>query len=599
MLVSGDGSPAETRQRAGDGAVDQRLTDSRLANLGARSLRDGLDLYRTRFRDITRRAAERFAARDWAGMATDAGERLDVYRQAVDRVEADTRTLLGDRAQDPIVYASMKAVYSGLIADRDDWELAETFFNSVTRRIFATVGVDPRMEFVSSDFDAPPTPARRPVTRELEIGDDLVGVLDRLLATSPIRAPFADRAGDAARVASVIGAHCAATEPGSRPERLEAVDSVFYRGQAAYIIGRIVHGTRATPVVLALLHPNGGVRVDAVLLDEDSVSILFSFAYSYFHVEVARTWELVRFLKSIVPKKRVAELYIALGFNKHGKTELYRNLFEHLRTSESQFEVAPGHPGLVMFVFTLPDFDVVFKVIRDRFSMPKRTDRKAVMDKYHFVFMHDRAGRLVDAQEFEHVKIERRRFAVEVLSELEREASRSVLIDSEWVVLKHVYVERRVVPLDLYVRQAEPHAARAAVIDWGRAIRDLAAAGIFPGDMLLKNFGVTRHGRVVFYDYDELTWLGSVQFRRLPIPHTIEDELSDEPWFAPAETDVFPEEFRRFLGLPEELATEFCAHHSDLFGVDFWHDLQSRLAAGELPYIPPYEPSHQLGSPGA
>ena len=325
--------------------MHQRLTDSRLANIGARSLRDGFVAYRTRFRDVTRRAAERFAARDWAGMVADAGERLDVYKQAVDRVEADIRTLLGERAQDPIVYASMKAVYSSFIADQDDWELAETFFNSVTRRVFATVGVDPRMEFVSSDFDMPPTPVRRPVTREIEVQGGLSETLDRVLAGSPIRARFADRAHEAALAAQAVEAHLAAAGVTAKPERLEIVDSVFYRGQAAYIVGRLVLGTTSLPLVLSLLHPSDGVRVDAVLLDEDSASILFSFAYSYFHVEVDRPWEVVRFLKSIVPRKRIAELYIALGFNKHGKTELYRNFLDHLARIRGALRDRTGTPG--------------------------------------------------------------------------------------------------------------------------------------------------------------------------------------------------------------------------------------------------------------
>ncbi len=573
-----------------------RLTDSRLANLGARIILQGFEEYHTDFKTITRRARIRFEQRDWHGMQADAAERLDLYRRVVDRTVADVRELLGDRVHHKLVWASMKAVYSGLIADRDDWELAETFFNSVTRRIFTTIGVDEQIEFVDTDFELPPTAPRRSVYRTYRRAVTTATLVEQILRDfalrEPFHIPFADLTRDAHLVAREVEAHLKAIGALKVVERAEIVRSVFYRGQAAYLVGRLFSGSHLIPFVIALLHEPEGLVVDAVLLDENDVSILFSFARSYFHVIIERPYDLVRFLKSIMPRKRVAELYISIGYNKHGKTELYRDMLNHLATTDDRFEIAPGQRGMVMTVFTLPAYDLVFKIIQDRFAFPKRTTREAVKEKYRLVFKHDRAGRLVDAQEFEYLKFARHRFTDELLDELLRVAGRSVHVDDDHVIIRHTYVERRVIPLDIYVREADDEAAEAAIIDYGNAIKDLAATNIFPGDMLLKNFGVTRHRRVVFYDYDELCLLTECRFRTFPQARHLEDELAPDPWFHVGEHDIFPEEFRRFWGLRGRLLEVFLEHHADLFEVDFWRHMQERIHSGEVIHIFPY-PQHK------
>jgi len=359
-------------------------------------------------------------------------------------------------------------------------------------------------------------------------------------------------------------------------------------------VGRFFCGSDQFPLVLALLNTPRGIVVDAVLLNEDEVSILFSFTRSYFHVDVQGPSGLVSFLKSIMPRKRVAELYISIGFNKHGKSELYCDLLQHLTHSSEKFEIAEGERGMVMEVFTMPGYDVVFKVIKDHFSSAKKTTRGTVMDKYYLVFKHDRAGRLVDAQEFEHLQFSRERFSDELLDQLKQVAAKSVAVDGDHVVVKHAYVERRVTPLNVYLRDADEISARRAIVDYGNAIKDLAATNIFPGDMLLKNFGVTRHGRVVFYDYDELCLLTSCNFRPLPRARRYEEELADEPWFNVEEDDIFPEEFIYFLGLKGDLRDLFVDHHHDLFEVDFWHGIQNRINAGRIIDIFPYEQSNRL-----
>ncbi|MEJ2167545.1 MAG: bifunctional isocitrate dehydrogenase kinase/phosphatase, partial [Desulfobacterales bacterium] len=349
------------------------------------------------------------------------------------------------------------------------------------------------------------------------------------------------------------------------------------------------------PVVFALAQSSGGVMVDGVLTTENDVSILFSFTRAYFHAAVERPCELVRFLKSILPKKRIAELYTALGFQKHGKTELYRELLARLAAcGEERFDTSPGVPGMVMAVFNMPGDDLVFKLIRDRFGTGKHTNRREVMDKYALVFKHDRAGRLVDAHDFEHLKLETCCFSEQLLRELTQTAASSVHVEGGQVVISHTFIQRRVVPLNVFLKQSDDVEALRAVVDFGNAIKDLAAANIFPGDILLKNFGVTRHGRVVFYDYDEICLLTQCRFRALPQARSDEDELSAEPWFLVDENDVFPEELRRFLSLPDHLLNEFLRHHSDLFGVEFWQDAQQAIKSGNAADIIPYASTRRL-----
>lgn len=574
--------------------MSQRLTDSRLANVGAKTIQTAYITLHEQFRTVTQRARIRFDTQDWAGMQSDAAERLVLYRRIVDLVEAAMRDLLGDRVENKLIWASMKAVYSGLIANRDDWELAETFFNSATRRVFTTVGVDHQIEFVATDYETPPTRPRSPVYRSYARGATTATLIANVLTDFTFDTSYVNLNRDADRVAARIDAQLERLGALQTVDRLEMIRSPFFRGMGAYLVGRLFSGSHRVPLALALIHTPQGIIVDSVLLDENSVSILFSFAHSYFHIDVERPYDLVHFLKSIMPRKRMGELYISIGYNKHGKTELYRNLLDHLAYTTEKFENARGQRGMVMLVFTMPSYDMVFKVIKDFFNYPKDSTRKEVMGKYDLVYRHDRAGRLVDAQSFEYLEFSRELFSEELLADLASFCMQSVIIGRETVVVKHAYVQRRVIPLDIYVRDAHESAARAAVCDYGRAIKDMASSNIFPGDMLLKNFGVTRHGRVVFYDYDELCLLEECNFRRLPPSERYEDALASEPWFHVNPNDIFPEEFPNFLGLSGELREEFERHHADLYTTGYWRDQQQAVQSGLRLHIFPYQPEQRL-----
>lgn len=568
-------------------------TPSRLADPVAREIAVAFAYYRDAFLAVTRRARQSFETRDWAQLRADSALRLGLYRDAVDQAETTTRAMLGERYTDRLVWVSAKAVYSSLIAQRQDWELAETFFNSVTRRLFSTVGVDPVMEYVASDFDSPPNDIEKPVYRRYA-RKPVVDLVRECLEDVPLSVPWVDREGDAALVAARIEQELSARKV-STNVTLEAIRPLFFRGKGAYVVGRILLAAGAVlPLVLALRNGPRGVRVDAVLLDRNDVSILFSFTRNYFHVDVARPYEVMRFLRSLIPKKPIAELYIAIGEPKQGKTELYRALVDHLDDTSERFCFAPGIPGLVMIVFTAPGLDLVLKVIRDDFPPEKDISPAKVRERYGWVYTHDRAGRLVDAQEFEHLAFPVERFEPDLLTELLTSAGRSVRVHKSRVHIDLAYVERKLTPLNLYVRRAPFDRAVAALGEYARAIRDLAACNIFPGDLLLKNFGVTRHGRVALYDYDELTELTSIRFRELPTSDRIEYVMSAEPWFAVGAHDVFPEEFARFLGVPEKLRCALLDTYPEIFTASWWRSMQEQVHAGKIREFAPYPPERRL-----
>jgi isocitrate dehydrogenase kinase/phosphatase len=560
---------------------------SRLANDIAPAILDAFEEHQARFGEITRRARARFDARDWQGSIDDAVERLDLYAEVIGRIEGRVRDALGEATPDRDVWTGAKALYSRLVAEREDREIAETFFNSMTRRVFATVGVDANIEFVDTDVEAPPSAAA--IARTYDGHASTAVLVETVLGDVFPGAAFVDLAGHAALASSRIE-----DALGRRVDAIQAVPTPFFRRKGAYVVGRLRSAAGATPFALALLHGDTGVGVDAVLLGENDLSILFSFTRSHFHVDAGPPGRLVAFLKELMPRKPRAEIYIAVGFHKHGKTELYRDLLRFLAETDARFDVVPGTPGLVMVVFAMTGYDVVFKVIRDEFPAGKSVTRSGVMEKYRLVFRHDRAGRLVEAQEFEHLRFDRSRFAPGLIEELRRSCGRHVAVGPDTVVLHHAYVERRVVPLDVHVARADAASREAAVVDFGRSIKDLAATNIFAGDLLPKNFGVTRHGRVVFYDYDELGMLVDYTFRDLP-ESSLDDDAFEEAWFGAAPYDVFPEEFPRFVGLPPDLRAVFERHHADLYDVATWRDVQARIASGEIVDIFPYEVSRRLG----
>ena len=484
--------------------------------------------------------------------------------------------LKSQRADVPL-WVDIKRAFEQIVARRPDSDFYRTFFNSVTRDLFGTVGVNPEVEFCATSVGR--ASGSVPI-RVYRIGSSLPAAMREVLTDLPFGAAIAHQDNAVHRISAEIGRHFETGRHSGAPESIELIEPVFYRGMQAFVVGRLIGDGAITPLVIAFRNSPRGVEVDAVMLSRAEVSSLFGYARSYFHVDLPVVSAAITLLRSFMPRKPIDELYTVLGRAKQGKTERYFALQRHLDASIDSFVHAPGDRGLVMIVFTLPSHDLVFKVIRDTFGAPKTSTRADVIERYHFVFRHDRAGRLVDAQEFKRLRLPRARFMPALAEELLRDASESCRIEGEDLIIEHCYIERRLRPLNLYLRESDPAAAEAAIIDYGNALRDLAASNVFPGDLLLKNFGVTNHGRVIFYDYDELCLVSDCVFRDLPQPRCEEEETSAEPWFHCGPHDVFPEQWLQFLAIPPALREVFIRHHAELLTAAWWRAQSAQPARG-------------------
>ncbi|WP_145186271.1 bifunctional isocitrate dehydrogenase kinase/phosphatase [Pseudomonas sp. URMO17WK12:I11] len=556
----------------------------------ARLILDGFDRYRELFRQITQGARERFEQARWHDSQHAAAARIHLYEAQVGEVNSRLRQAFArERLLDVEQWPQVKAAYIELIDLRLDDELAETWYNSLFCSLFSHDLISDRCMFIHSTRPAATARERAAQTRSYTLQTDLQALLRAILADYPFATPYGDLQGDLARLEAQLR-ECLPDWVCKDPAlTVELFVPVLYRNKGAYLVGRLYTVDEQWPLVLALLHRDGhGIEADAAITDEAQVSIIFSFTRSYFMADVPVPAQFVHFLKAILPSKHIAELYTSIGFYKQGKSEFYRALINHLARSDDRFVMAAGVRGMVMSVFTLPGFTTVFKIIKDRFSPVKTVDRATVIDKYRLVKSVDRVGRMADTQEFADFRFPRDRFDPQCLAELLDVAPSTVEVQGDTVLIRHCWTERRMTPLNLYLEQASDAQVLEALDDYGLAIKQLAAANIFPGDMLLKNFGVTRHGRVVFYDYDEICWLTEVNFRIIPPPRYPEDEMSGEPWYSIGPHDVFPEEFPPFLFADSGQRQLFSRLHGELFDARYWQGLQTAIGEGKVIDVFPY-----------
>ena len=559
----------------------------------ARTILNGFTAYFAEFENITLSARTRFENAEWRATQEASMRRIDIYKlQVIETIDV-VEYIAQDRLHDLEFWTETRDLYAELVRGMTNFEIAETFYNSIFNAVFEHRWIRGDYAFVfSPQGDMPPVDVRRVLNQYRTKGDFKTAVAN-LLFDYGMSLPYEDYDREVARVTQVM---IAAVEDANYDHRadleLHALEHHFFRNKAAYIVGRIAGKGLQIPFVLPMLHTEDGaqpsVYIDACLLGSDIISKLFSFTRTYFMVDASIPSQYVLFLQQLMPRKAVSEIYSCIGHHRHGKTYYFRTASRHMRSTEDAFIPAPGIKGMVMAVFTLPSYEYVFKIIKDRFTPPKEVTHQEVRDKYQLVKRWDRAGRMADTQEFANLVFEASRFSDELMEELEATCASQVEINGRALIIKHCYVERRMQPLNLYLKDASDEEVDAVMLDYGNAIKELAAANIFPGDMLLKNFGVTRHGRVVFYDYDEIQPLTDINFRKIPPPRDEFEEMSGQPWYSVGPNDVFPEEFRLFFSGNARARKAFDQLHSDLYEACFWSNLQDKLRDGFVEDFFPY-----------
>ncbi|NMG33507.1 bifunctional isocitrate dehydrogenase kinase/phosphatase [Azoarcus sp. TTM-91] len=556
----------------------------------AQALIEGFNKHYRIFRETSRRAKEFFEAAEWQAQLDAVRDRVQFYDDRVDETVQRLHREFHADSVDDATWQQVKHHFIAMLIKHKQPELAESFFNSVCCRILHRTYFNNDYLFARPAASTEYIESYPPVYSSYYPRDrGLAGTLRDIIEDFDWQRPFENLERDIRYILRTAHQHLGHWPKMEVNCQLQVLYAAFYRNKTAYIIGKAINGYQEYPFTLAVRHnAQGLLYIDTVLLDAWRISVLFSLSRAYFMVDMEVPSGYVQFLRSIMPNKPRSELYTMLGLGKQGKTMFFRDLLAHLRHSNDQFIVAPGIRGLVMLVFTLPSYPYVFKVIKDVFGSTKNVDRATVKRKYLLVKQVDRVGRMADTLEFSYAALPLSRFHPELLEELRQLAPSCFEIEGDSLVIKHLYIERRMTPLNLYLEQANDEEVEHAVREYGNAIRELAIANIFPGDMLWKNFGVTRYGRVVFYDYDEIEYMTSMHFRRIPPAPYEEMELSGEPWYTAGPMDVFPEEFATFLLGQPRVRKAFLKHHADLLQPDFWRAAQDKIRSGYVEDFFPY-----------
>jgi len=546
-------------------------------------IHDGWDVLINNFLDLTMRGKDYFEGRKYKELFSMALKRYNLYGGMALETFNKLEALLGDQLYSIDTWIKIKHYYAQLVQHRYDKPNTETFYNSISRKVFnqVNIGFDERFEFFSNEDYHVVEFTEPKVYREIIVHRLSKDVFKDILLSLDFNVQWEDIDRDCQAIMDELTPTIIFQKNNLFLDSIELVNTIFYRNRGAFVVGKLRYKRWVMPFVIAILNEEKGLFVDAIVNNMSDISIMFSFTRSSFLANTRKPVELIDYLKTILPYKPLAELYDSIGYFRNGKTTMYREMMNYVRNYDDKFIIAPGIKGMVMCVFTLTNYPFVFKIIKDKFDNPKNVTRQQVIRKYQEVELNDRVGRMAYAHQFEHLQFPRHLFSEELIEEFKAVATQSVTITDEFVNISHCYMERKMEPLNLYLERASLVETCRAMIDYGNCIKELAKANIFPGDLLLKNFGVTRHGRVIFYDYDEICKVTDCRFRRLPEVVEGEETMGHESAFSVEPSDIFPEEFKNFMVPDGPVGDLFMLEHADIFEPKFWRNIQREINKGE------------------
>lgn len=571
---------------------EQSLQLNALARGIATTILQGFNRHFEIFQRITAGARQRFEAADWQAVQLASRERIVLYDRRIDETIALVRDLYNIRQLDTALWREVKSCYMRMLLDHQQPELAETFYTSVFCRQFPRQYYTNEYIFLRHSVSTEYIDAEEPSYLCYYPGTiGLRTAITQILANAGFTLPFENLERDMRNIFRAVVKHypSKAKRKAQLNFQLAVIRRPFFRNKAAYIVGRMTNGREETAFALPILNnEQGGLYIDTLIWGEKQLSVVFSYSQAYFMMEHQVPSAVTSFLQKLLPRRSASELYSAIGLHKQGKSAFYRDFLHHLKHSSDQFVIAPGIRGMVMMVFTLPSYPYVFKIIKDKFAPQKEFTRQVVEEKYQLVKRHDRVGRMADMLEYSNVSLPIARFQPELLQELQETCASSISIENDNIIFRHIYLERRMIPLNIFIETANDETLERVIDDYGTAIKQLAGANIFPGDFLYKNFGVTQLGRVVFYDYDEISYMTECNFRKIPPPRFPEDEFNSEPWYSVEPNDVFPEEFGTFLLATPKIRKIFLKYHKDLLDYRYWQRKQAAIRAGQYEDVFPY-----------
>ncbi len=549
--------------------------------LVAKTIQEDWDDLINNFLALTEQGKYHFEKRLYKELFQLALKRYNLFGSKVKETYAKVEHILDEQLFSEEMWQKIKHFYTHLIQNRYDKPNTETFYNSISRRIFnqINIGFSEQFEFFNNEDYHVVEFTEPKVYREVIVHNLTADVFKDILISLDFNVEWEDIDRDCKSIMEFLTPTIIFQKNNLFLDSIELVNTIFYRNRGAFVVGKLRYRRWVMPFVIAIMNDENGLYVDAFLNRESDISILFSFTRMSFMANTTKPVELIDYLKTILPFKPLAELYDAIGYFRNGKTTMYRDLMLYVRNYDDKFVIAPGIKGMVMCVFTLENYPFVFKIIKDKFDNPKDVTREHVIRQYKSVELNDRVGRMVYTHQFEHLRFPRSYFSEELIEEFKQVATKSVVIEEDYVKIIHCYMERKMVPLNLYLESADVVDTCKAILDYGNCIKELAKANIFPGDLLQKNFGVTRHGRVIFYDYDEISPLIKCRFRRLP-----EAEEGEEMYnyaISVSENDIFPQEFKNFMVPDGPIGDLFMQEHADIFDPKFWRKIQKDIKRGE------------------
>ncbi|MBF0385610.1 MAG: bifunctional isocitrate dehydrogenase kinase/phosphatase, partial [Candidatus Omnitrophica bacterium] len=591
----------------------KEIKTSREVDHAAIAIKVAFDMYRAKFEEINHGTKLRFERRKWAEIIENAVKTINLYPESLSKIEQDVEAMLGEKKYDRELWMEIKQSYKRYVIERYEADLAMTFFYSVMRRVFQKIGQPIEYED-DGILEKGPIKGYRQVyltyTRkdELSRAELIADILSELGFDEEIYTPSQIET-DAKKIAARIEASLKDHLGHANFDSIEILKPVFYRNKGSYVVGRIRFGNLIIPLVISLRNERSrGIYARSIIMDDNELLAIFGGTRSGFQVEIEQYRELTDFIQTILPSRERLDIYSLLGLLQPVKVKLNHDIQRHLRESKESFVVTEGEKGWVMVVFTLPTYPYVFKVIADHSEKETFFGRDSVAGKYRMVNRMDRVGRMLNAIAFTDLRFKKDMFSKELLDELIARAPSVTAINDNEVILRQVYVERKVVPALVHLKRNkdDPKEIKRILKEFGDLIKDLAFAGIWIGDMKLKNTGITQSGRLMSFDYDELGQLTDYTF------------MENAPFYSPAGEDehwsrnsdymdkviykkVFLYDFSviagelRGIGIANdhEYLEYFREVHADLFIESFWQDIQGKIKQG---YILDYAPAMPLAN---
>lgn len=558
--------------------------------------------YYLKYEGITGRAKYRFLNREWAQDVQDGVSRINLHPEIMGKLKEDVRHVQPDENFIRQHWREIRTSYMRLVKEKSQVgnayrrDLVHTYFYMAQRIFFPRDSIDDPMGLVWDNRANPSIVPGFVVKYEQGRSGQLRKLLAKIINKSPFSGHLAHAQDDALLGARAL--ELGLQNHGKNIEdlsSLELLSPVFYQTKRAYQVGRVVFKSgEFLPMVLGYAHPESGVQLDVVLVGEKDVSPLFSYTRSNFHVDVSAYREMVEYLVQMLPNKNRIDFLAAIGFHNPAKEYLKASLRAKLARPNAHFDFAIGVKGNATDVFSVTGFPFVFKIPRELSKKIDFVGRERIIENYRYVHRIDRVGRMLDGLRFQNMRFKKTNFTPELLAYLQENSPSHVRGEGDDVVFDDIFVQKKVIPLNVYLERADDKHTRSALIGLGECIKELISVGIFPGDLMAKNFGVDSDGKVVYYDYDDVDSVSKFQFRNIPAARNDDEEtmaLTDR--ITAGDYDIFPEQIATFLLRPKDLEM-FRLYHADLLRAEGWNKLKQSYESGEIPDLFPYPESKRL-----